>query len=201
MTRISNATEEPDGPGRRERKKAATRQALSDAALRLFLEKGFDRVKVAEIAAAADTALTTLFAHFPGGKEAIVLEDGAEREAALTAAVRGRAGGVSVLEALRAFFAGRGPFAPDPGPEFLLKVRLVVATPALRAYARQMWTGCEEALARVMAEECGRPADELSLRILARYVLEIPDLAGSGPDPRRALDLAFDHLERGWPGV
>lgn len=64
-----------------------------------------------------------------------------------------------------------------------------------------MWTGCEEALARVMAEECGRPADELSLRILARYVLEIPDLAGSGPDPRRALDLAFDHLERGWPGV
>ncbi|WP_328296714.1 TetR family transcriptional regulator [Streptomyces sp. NBC_00435] len=201
MTRIDKPEAESDGPGRRERKKAATRQALADAALRLFLEKGFDQVKVAEIAAAADTALTTLFAHFPGGKEALILEDGAEREASLAAAVRRRAPGVPVLAALRAFFAGRGPFDPDPAPEFLLKTELVAATPALRAYARRMWTGCEEALAEVIAEACGRPADDLSLRILARYVLEIPDLASMGPDPRRALDLAFGHLERGWPGV
>ncbi|MFI5866127.1 TetR/AcrR family transcriptional regulator [Streptomyces sp. NPDC051546] len=201
MTRIDKTEAEPDGPGRRERKKAATRQALADAALRLFLEKGFDQVKVAEVAEAADTALTTLFAHFPGGKEALILEDGAEREESLALAVRGRADGVSVLEALRAFFAGRGPFDPDPAPEFLLKTQLVVATPALRAYARRMWTGCEEPLAAVIAEECGRPAGDDSLRILARYVLEIPDLAGMRPDPRRALETAFDHLERGWPGV
>lgn len=64
-----------------------------------------------------------------------------------------------------------------------------------------MWTGFEEALAEAIAEGCGRPAEELSLRILARYVLEVPDLAGPRPDPRRALGVAFDHLERGWPGV
>lgn len=64
-----------------------------------------------------------------------------------------------------------------------------------------MWTGCEESLARVIAEECGRPVEDDALRILARYVLEIPDVASARPDPRRALDTAFDHLERGWPGV
>ncbi len=46
-----------------------------------------------------------------------------------------------------------------------------------------------------------RPADGDALRVLARYVLEIPDLAGMRPVPRRALDVAFDHLGRGWPGV
>ncbi|MDJ0380022.1 TetR/AcrR family transcriptional regulator [Streptomyces sp. G-G2] len=200
MTRTGPVPQVPPEPlGRRERKKAATRKALADTALRLFLEKGFDQVKVAEIAEAADTALTTLFAHFPGGKEALVLEDGGEREAALTAAVRERPEGLGILDALRDFLAGRGTFDPDPTPEFRLKTDLVVATPALRAYARAMWTGCEEVLAQVIAEEAGRDPADLSLRILARYVLEIPDLAGLEADPRQALDTAFAHLRRGWP--
>ncbi|MEU6265702.1 TetR/AcrR family transcriptional regulator [Saccharopolyspora shandongensis] len=186
---------------RRERKKAATRQALSAAARRLFLERGFDKVTVAEIADAADTAVSTLFVHFPGGKEALVLGDAGEREAALAAAVRNRPEGGSVLDALRDFLATRGPFAPDPEPEVRRIADLVVVTPALRAYARTLWTSCEAALARVIAEETGRHADDLSLRLLARYVLEIPDLAGTEPDPRAALDTAFSHLARGWPDL
>ncbi|GAA3667381.1 hypothetical protein GCM10022267_62350 [Lentzea roselyniae] len=74
-------------PGRREREKAATRAALSEAALKLFLERGYGKVTVAEIAEAADTAVATLFAHFPAGKEALILDDSGEREAALTAAL------------------------------------------------------------------------------------------------------------------
>lgn len=187
--------------GRRERKKAATRQALTAAARRLFLARGFDGVTVAEIAEAADTAVSTVFAHFPGGKEALVLGDAAEREAALTAAVRGRADGVPILLALRDFLATRGPFQADPKPEARRVAELVVATPALRAYARTLWTSCEAALAAAIAEETGREAEDLSLRLLARYVLEIPDLTGTEPDPRAALDLAFEHLQRGWPGL
>ncbi|MFC3493931.1 hypothetical protein [Glycomyces rhizosphaerae] len=57
-------------------------------------------------------------------------------------------------------------------------------------------TGCETSLARVIAEETGRDADELPLRLLARFVLEIPDLAGTDPDPAAALDIAFAHLQR-----
>ncbi|HWO62981.1 MAG TPA: helix-turn-helix domain-containing protein, partial [Umezawaea sp.] len=60
--------------GRRERKKAATRQALADAALRLFLERGFDAVGVREIADAADVATTTLFKYFPT-KESLVFDE------------------------------------------------------------------------------------------------------------------------------
>ncbi|MFI9454259.1 TetR/AcrR family transcriptional regulator [Amycolatopsis sp. NPDC052450] len=184
-------------PGRRERKKAATRQALSEAARELFLERGFDNVTVAEIADAADTAVSTLFAHFPGGKEALILGHGQEREAALVAAVRERAKGVSILEALRDFLATRGPFDPDPGPLARRVADLVIATPALRAYARTLWTGCEDALTKVIAEEAGQ--DDFSVRLLARYVLEVPDLAGAEPDPAAALEAAFVFLRRGWP--
>ncbi|WP_328609694.1 TetR family transcriptional regulator [Amycolatopsis sp. NBC_00345] len=190
----------PQTTGRRERKKAATRQALSEAALRLFLERGFDQVTVAQVAAAADTAVTTLFAHFPGGKEALILGDGAERAARLTAAVRERGPGVSILDALQAFLTTRGPFDPARSPEFRRSTDLVMRTPALRAYARTLWTGNEAVLAGVIAEEASRPADDLSVRVLARYVLEVPDLAALEPDPRDALKTAFDHLRRGWPG-
>jgi len=186
-------------PGRRERKKAATRQALSGAARDLFLERGFDNVTVAEVADAADTAVSTLFAHFPGGKEALVLGHGREREEALAAAVRNRADDVSILQALRDFLATRGPFDPAPDPLSRRVAELVVATPALRAYARTLWTGCEAALAEVIAEQTGQ--NEFSVRLLARYVLEIPDLAGIEPDPPAALDAAFAHLRRGWPGL
>ncbi|MEK8169834.1 hypothetical protein NKH77_08480 [Streptomyces sp. M19] len=57
------------------------------------------------------------------------------------------------------------------------------------------------ALTRVLAEETGRDAADVSLRVLARYVLEIPDLASQDPDPRAALDTAFAHLRRGWPDI
>lgn len=190
-----------EGMGRRERKKMQTRLALSKAALRLFLERGFDSVTVAEIAEEADTAVTTLFKHFPSGKESLILDDGAEREASVTAAVRGRATGQSIVGALHEFFSERGVFAPHPSPLFVRQLELVASTPALRAYARRIWTGCETALTEAMAAELGRDANDLELRILARYVLEAPDLAGAQEVPGQALDLLFDHLERGWPGV
>lgn len=47
--------------GLRERKKERTRQAISDAAVALFLEKGFDAVSVGEVAAAAEFSRPTLF--------------------------------------------------------------------------------------------------------------------------------------------
>ncbi|WP_132121868.1 TetR/AcrR family transcriptional regulator [Actinocrispum wychmicini] len=186
-------------PGRRERKKAATRQALETAARRLFLERGFDKVTIAEIADAADTAVSTLFAHFPGGKEALILGDVQEREQALAAAVRNRPTGVSILQAVRRYLATRGPFDTDADAETRGIVELVVATPALRTYARTLWTKCEDTLAGVIAEQTDRDADDLSLRLLARFILQVPDLTGVEPDPPAAMDVAFHHLQRGWP--
>lgn len=189
--------------GRRERKKAETRRALSEAAARLFLERGFEEVTVAEVAEEADTAVTTLFNHFPDGKVALLFDGeesdrGEDRAAALVAAVRHRPAGCDVLMAVESFIGSRGPFKTRAGAGYRRRVRLIRETPALRAYARRMWTDCEDALTAVLAEETGRGADA-ALRALARFALEIPDLAGQEPDAREALAEVFARLRRGWP--
>ncbi|MEV4516421.1 TetR/AcrR family transcriptional regulator [Dactylosporangium sp. NPDC049525] len=185
-------------PGRRERKKALTRQALADAALELFLEHGYDGVTVAQIADAADVSLATLFKHVPDGKEALIFDDGTERREAVVAAVRDRPAGTSVLAALRGFMTGRGPFATDLTPDLRRKRDLIVGTPALAGYQRKLWLAGEGALAEAIA--AGGDAQDPATRALARYVLEIPELAGTDPDPRASLDAIFDLLERGWTG-
>lgn len=76
--------------GRRERKKAATRQKIADTALRLFMERGYDAVGIRDVAAEADVAVTTLFSHF-ASKEALVFEQDTDFEQRLTRAVTGRA--------------------------------------------------------------------------------------------------------------
>lgn len=181
--------------GRRERKKAATRAAIADAALRLFLERGYDQVSVKDVAEAADVAVTTLFQHFPG-KESLVFDEDENREAALVAAVTGRRADQSVLDALQAYYEGSRSLTLDPAlKDFLALVR---TTPALREYARRMWTRHESSLARAIADSTGTDRDDLAAVALARFSLEALDLAGEHPDPRRALTETFAYLRTGW---
>jgi AcrR family transcriptional regulator len=184
--------------GRRERKNAQTRQAIADAARRLFLERGYDQVSVKEIADAVDVSVPTLFKHVPDGKEALMFDDGVERREGLLAAVRERAAGQSVMAALREFMSGRGPFEADPTSEFRRMVELITSTPALRDYQRKLWIRCEGDLAAAIAGEIDRGPDDIAARAAARYVLEIPQFIGDNPDPA-ALDAIFDLLEHGLP--
>jgi AcrR family transcriptional regulator len=190
----------PTTMGRRERKKAQTRQALADAALRLFGEHGYDGVTVAQIADEADVSIATLFKHVPDGKEALIFDEGVERREGLVAAVRDRPEGCSVLAALREFMSGRGSFATEMPPQLERMRELIVSTPALRNYQRKLWMAGEGALAEAVAAESGRDAADMTVRALVRYVLEVPDLAGMEPDPLQALNEIFDLLESGWPG-
>src|ERR1700733_4487150 len=183
--------------GRRERKNAQTRAALADAALRLFLEKGYDAVSVKENAPPVDISVPTVFNHVPDGKEALMFDDGTERRESLLAAVRERTGGQSVMAALREFIAGRGPFVADSAPEFRRRTDLIMRTPALRGYTRKLWISCEEPLAAVIATERGGPPDDLTARAVARYVLEIPEFVGDAADPVGAMHAVFDLLEHG----
>lgn len=187
--------------GRRERRKVQTRQALADAALELFLENGYDRVTVAQIAEAADVSLATLFKHVPDGKEALIFDDGTERREAMVAAVRDRPAGVSILRALHTFLAGRGTFAIDMPADVQRKRDLIVSTPALAGYQRKLWLRGEALLTETIAAESGHEPGAPEVRALARYVLEIPDLISLDTDPRASLDAVFRLLETGWAGI
>lgn len=183
--------------GRRQRKNARTRAALAEAALRLFLEKGYDAVSVKEIADAVDISVPTLFNHVPDGKQALMFDDGTERRESLLAAVHNRRTGQSVMDALREFISGRGPFVAEPTADFRRRTDLILNTPALRAYSRILWIRCEEPLAEAIATEMSRPPDDLTARAVARYVLEIPQFVGDAADPLDALCAVFDLLEHG----
>jgi AcrR family transcriptional regulator len=182
--------------GRRERKKAATRQAIADAALRLFLERGYDQVSVHDVADAADVAPSTVFKHF-SGKEALVFDQDEDHEAELVDAVRKRPAGQSVLDALRQHVLDTWPPIAEH-PQRAGFVDLVDSTPALRAYSERMWTRYTDALTAAIADECGVPRDDLACTALARFVLEIPALTRGRHDRRAAVETIFDLLARGW---
>ncbi|RKT09313.1 TetR family transcriptional regulator [Streptomyces sp. 1114.5] len=185
--------------GRRERKKAQTRQSLADAALELFLERGYDQVGVKDVADAADVSVTTLFKHFTS-KEALVFDQDDDLEAALVAAVRERPPGRSIPQALREhLLLHQTRFAVHAAdPRFADFTRLVQDTPALRDYSQRMWTRHETALAQAIAQAVGAPEDDVSCAALARFALAARSLILQHPEPRRAADEAFALLEQGW---
>ncbi|KQV18699.1 MULTISPECIES: TetR/AcrR family transcriptional regulator [unclassified Kitasatospora] len=187
--------------GRRERKKAATRQALADAALELFLERGYDKVGVKDIADAADVSTTTLFKHF-ASKEALVFDEDAANEAVLVGAVRNRAPGQSIPAALREVILRLRSDAEPDDPRVIAFLELVNSTQALREYAHRMWMRHQSAVAHAIAEELGVPVDDARCAALALFALEAPSLLeGRDGDPQGVLGGAFELLERGWAGL
>ncbi|WP_211765364.1 TetR/AcrR family transcriptional regulator [Kutzneria sp. CA-103260] len=182
--------------GRRERKKAQTRQALADAALELFAARGYDQVSVKEVADAADVSVTTLFKYFPT-KEALVFDLDEDVEAALVASVRDRAG-KSVPQALREHLWQRMCERPTD-PEISAFAQVVAQTPVLGEYADRMWRRHETALAHAIAAEVGAPEDDIRCAALARFALEAGQLAHRHGDNPDLLVPIFDLLENGWP--
>lgn len=182
--------------GRRERKKAATRQAIADAALRLFLDRGYDQVTIKEVADAADVSTTTLFKHFPG-KEALVFDQDAEVEEKLVASVRDRAPGQGIVDALRAH-AMNAWLTRAAHPQMTEFTDLIDSTPALRHYAERMWARHATALGAAIAAEVGAEKDNFACLALARFALEIPSLTRGRDDPEAAIETIFEILTHGW---
>ena len=90
--------------GLREANKARTRQAISDIATRLFIERGFENVTVAEIAEAAHVSVKTVFNYF-STKEELFYDRMDDILAIIVAAVRDRPPGTTVLESLHVLIA------------------------------------------------------------------------------------------------
>ncbi|WP_020667003.1 TetR/AcrR family transcriptional regulator [Amycolatopsis nigrescens] len=143
--------------GLRELRKRQTRQTISDLATRLFIERGFERVTIAEVAAAAGVAKMTVTNHFPR-KEDLVLDVYRELVDGPARTVSARPPGQSALAALRESYldglARRDALLGFSGPEF---ARMLDESPILLARLREMHEDRERALAEVLAEETRDP--------------------------------------------
>ena len=154
--------------GLRASKKRRTREAIAAAAMRLFTERGFDAVTVAEIAAAADVSEKTVFNYFPA-KEDLVFERGQERRAALVDAVRNRPPGASIVEPFRAATLALLDGVEHDSVETTVAVpRLVMASQTLHDRLFVGWEHEAEQFGPVIAAAAGAPEDDLVARVVAR---------------------------------
>jgi AcrR family transcriptional regulator len=134
---------------RRARKKAQTRKQIQRVAHRMFAERGFEPVTIADIAAGADVAVQTVFNHF-ATKEDLFFADRADWVDAAAEAVRCRPEGVAPLTALREHFLGtvRRYLSALSEPETRAMIATLDASPALSAYERELH---HEAVGRLSA--------------------------------------------------
>ncbi len=165
--------------GLRERKKRRTHATLSETAIALFLERGYDQVSVAEIAAAAEVSKRTLFAYFPS-KDDLVLHRFADHEDEAARVVRGRRPGEAPLDALhrhlRSALERRDPISGlCDHPDVVAFYRLVVETPALAAALVRYLSRGEDALAAALRETTprGAPYAEQTARLAACQILAV----------------------------
>lgn len=181
--------------GRRERKKAATRQKIADTALRLFLERGYDAVGIRDVASEADVAVTTLFSHF-ASKEALVFEQDEDFEQRLTRAVTDRASHEPLIPALRLEIQAlvRHCTADSAAPIW----HMVTASPALREYEESMRLRHAESLATAIAADPELPQSTTACRTIARFVIDAYSLAREEADPEAAVDETFRMIEAAW---
>lgn len=163
-----------DEPGRRERKKQQTREGIAEAARRLFTERGFEAVRVAEIARAADVAEQTVYNYFPT-KEDLVYWRLESFEESLLAAVRDRPAGELVRDAFaRWLLAQRGLLVEVPLSEELVALtRMITASPSLRAREQQIFARYTDALAGVIAAETGAPEGDVRPWVTANALIGV----------------------------
>jgi AcrR family transcriptional regulator len=198
--------------GLRERKKRAAREAIAGAARRLFAERGFDAVTVAEVAAAADVSEKTVFNHFPT-KEDLAFAGREEGIARFVAAIAERPPGSSVLDVFRAMTHRVLEVFVAGGDEDLLAVaKIIRGSGALQERLTVGWESGAAAITAAIADTADADDDDLVPAIVARTLwfthrsIFRAALAGLLADEdrerlaarlRAAADRAYDQLAGG----
>ncbi|HLJ68646.1 MAG TPA: TetR family transcriptional regulator [Chloroflexota bacterium] len=189
--------------GLRERKKAKTRAAIQQQALRLFAEQGYDATTVEQIAAAAEVSPSTFFRYFPT-KEDVALYDALDPLiiAAFGAQPR-ELGPIDALRrAMREVFAALSPAELN---DLQRRFDLVREIPGLRARMLEEFSRTIMLMAEVLARRQGRPADDFAVRTFAGAIVGVGMAVLLAADEEPAVDFLalFDaglaHLEAGLP--
>ena len=147
-------------PGLRERKRRKTFKAIHDAALRLFEERGYGAVTVADIAEAAEVSRATVFAYYPA-KEDIVAGDARFAIEGLEAQLARP--DVPVVESMREWLRTLVGWME---PDIVLQRRLADEVPAVAAARSRLRRDIEAVIAAALAREMGS-ADPLVPRLVA----------------------------------
>ena len=144
--------------GLRERKKARTRWAIQEHAMRLFQEQGYAETTVDQIAAAAEISPSTFFRYF-GTKEDVVVQD--EFDELFVVAFREAWQSAAPVRTLRETIAGvLAEVPPDAWELSATRADLVWRVPSLRARALENMLTVSERAVAALAEATGRPADD-----------------------------------------
>jgi AcrR family transcriptional regulator len=201
----------PPGEGLRERKKRLMRQQLSDTATRMFLDRGFDAVRVAEVAEACGVSEKTVFNYFPT-KESLVLDRLEATMASLRtwladAAVPPVQAALAILDRELAGMTGWLAGQDDPGQAAQAIRRfgdLIRVTPSLRAYQSDMMGQFVSVAAEILATRAGMSADDPEPQIAARALLGLWHIQaeslrkhlGGSPAPGRIHELVSADVRR-----
>lgn len=161
-------------PGLRQRKKDQTREKISATARRLFFERGYDAVTVAQVAEQAEVSEATVFNYFRS-KEDLFFSGLDTFEADLVAAVRDRAPGDSVLAAFRSRVLSGSDRLADPGVAkgIASAGQLIAASRALQDRERAVVAQHTKALAAVIADEIGDSDHEVESAVVATALMAV----------------------------
>jgi AcrR family transcriptional regulator len=157
--------------GLRERKKLHTRQQLQQAALNLFLERGFENVTTDDIAAAVDVSKTTFYRYF-ASKDDVLLGDVADGLAAVRAALAERPADEPVLVAVRRAVATVVNDSKVPRDVVLLRGRIMRTSPSLIARNLEQQAAWESVIAEFVGSRLPKSRSrDLHARVVAANVI------------------------------
>jgi AcrR family transcriptional regulator len=170
----SKAPDAPPRPSLRELKKRRTREAIADAALELFLERGFDAVTIADVAERAEVDMKTIYNYFTSKPDLFYHRLEAFQDS-LVAAVRDREPGESALSAFARFLLAthaRGLLGDEQATVTLRAItEMIVASPTLLAYEDQIYARFTAALADLLAAETGAPPTDVEPAAVAHALI------------------------------
>lgn len=192
----------------RQRKKERTRQSLTAAAVRLFIERGYDATTVDDIAAAVEVSPRTFFRYFPS-KDDVVVDLLREGVVDLIDQLSSRPEGEPLAQALRGAARCWARLTDDRAQSLLQLSQVLTACPSLRAQVEERRRCGADHLARVVAQRLNvdlaqdpRPMLIVTLvsAVMANAV-ERWSASGGADDLATYMDEGFDLLEFGMPAA
>jgi len=147
----------------RERTRRAVQREIGDAAVRLFIERGYDATTIDDIAAAVGMSPRSVFRYF-ATKEEIVVGKFERGAAEMLGLLRARPAGEEVWVSLRRLF----DVVEEPDQREITRPiqRVVFETPALFAVYLQMLQGIQNGVVEVLRERVAYAPQDPTPRVL-----------------------------------